>query len=95
VDVRRAVAKGMGYGEAEGSVVTKRRSASAGSISADALERDERASVMRRCKAEGSGSDEVSVGGYGDRRKVWMTLASRLGVVMIVDAIVTLCLARR
>jgi hypothetical protein len=85
----------VGYGEVGGRMVPKRRRASASSTRAEALERDERASVIKECKAEGSGSTEDSVGGKGVQRNVWIMLERRFRVVMIVEAIAFVCWARR
>jgi hypothetical protein len=63
MDVRRAVGKGVGYGEVGGRIVTKRRRASASSTRAEALERDERASVIKECKAEGQGVQKIGLAG--------------------------------
>ena len=95
VDIRRAVAKGMGYGEAGGRVVMKHRRVSAGLTSTEAFEQEESMRVIRRCKAEGLGSRDNSVGGYGVMSNIWMMLARSLGVPMIMDAVVFVCWARR
>ena len=90
-----AFAMASGYGEAGGSVVTKRKSASAGSSNADAFVREAEASVDKSCSENGAGRGEVSVGGIGVRRNLWITFAMRPGLVTIAFAMSFVCCAKR